>query len=258
MSKVKPKKHLGQHFLRDQNIAFRIVKSLTGKNYRHLVEIGPGTGVLTKYLIHEEGVLFKALDVDLESVNYLKNHHPIHSDLFLHRDFLLETVEPETAIIGNFPYNISSQIFFKVWENWFNITEVVGMIQKEVAERIASSPNSKNYGILSVLLQTFFHVQILFDVPPQVFDPPPKVHSSVIQLIRNDRSDLGGLESLFKTVVKRGFGKRRKTLRNALKDLNLSPKLTEDQLFDLRAEQLSVEDFIMLTRAIHQSSFSEA
>lgn len=246
--KVAPKKHLGQHFLKDENIAQRIVTALQANAQTKVLEVGPGTGVLTKYLIEKDFEQFQALDVDAESVEYLKKNYPEHSDKFLLADFLNDRIEGEkVAIIGNFPYNISSQIFFKVWDNRHAVNEVVGMIQKEVADRICSKHGNKVYGILSVLLGAFYDIEYLFEVPPSVFNPPPKVDSAVIRLVRNDRKELSCDEKLFKRVVKMGFGKRRKTLRNALKELNLPKEETEAVVFSKRAEQLSVADFEELT-----------
>ncbi len=216
-----------------------------------LIEVGPGTGVLTKYLIDRLG--FVAMDVDTESVEYLKSEYDEFSSKILQKDFLksnLTEMESPIAVIGNLPYNISSQIFFKIYENRDIVDEVVCMIQKEVADRIVSKEGNKIYGILSVLLQAFYSVEYLFTVKPHVFNPPPKVNSAVIRLARNDRSHLDCDETLFKRVVKSGFGKRRKTLRNALKELNLPADIAEQQVFSKRAEQLSVEQFISLTRSI--------
>lgn len=249
--KVAPKKHLGQHFLKDENIAQRIVTALQANAQTKVLEVGPGTGVLTKYLIEKDFEQFQALDVDAESVEYLKKNYPEHSDKFLLADFLNDRIEGEkVAIIGNFPYNISSQIFFKVWDNRHAVNEVVGMIQKEVADRICSKHGNKVYGILSVLLGAFYDIEYLFKVPPSVFNPPPKVDSAVIRLVRNERKSLDCDEKLFKRVVKMGFGKRRKTLRNALKELNLPKEETEAVVFSKRAEQLSVADFEELTLLI--------
>lgn len=253
MRPVKPKKHLGQHFLRDESIAERIVEALTpSQESRVVLEVGPGTGVLSKGLI-ERKLDFYAYDLDEESIDYLKVHYPMHMDRFRYQDFLrldLSQFEKDLTIIGNFPYNISSQLFFQVYDQRNLVREVVCMIQKEVADRICSPHGNKVYGILSVLLQAFFEVEYLFTVPPEVFDPPPKVNSAVIRLKRNETAQLDCDEKLFKRVVKEGFGKRRKTLRNALKGLNLPTSLTEEKTFDLRAEQLSVNDFVTLTKHI--------
>ena len=250
MASVKPKKHLGQHFLVDQNIARKIVDALTVGANSEIIEIGPGTGVLTEYLL-EKYPNFQAFDVDSESITFLKSQYPADSDKFILNDYLKnELKSSRISIIGNFPYNISSQLFFKIWDDRSRIDEVVCMIQKEVADRICSSHGSKSYGILSVLLQAFFSVEYLFKVPPGVFNPPPKVQSAVIRLKRNSVKCLDCDEVFFKKVVKAGFGQRRKTLRNALKSLNL-PSLKEDgEILSKRAEQLSVADFIELTSKI--------
>lgn len=253
MRSVKPKKHLGQHFLRDESIAERIVAALSAdQSERIVLEVGPGTGVLSKRLI-EQKFDFLAYDLDEESIDFLKANYPLHMDRFQYQDFLklnLGQFPSYLTIIGNFPYNISSQLFFQVYDQRQQVKEVVCMIQKEVADRICSPHGNKVYGILSVLLQAYFEVEYLFSVPPTVFDPPPKVNSSVIRLKRNATSQLDCNEVLFKKVVKEGFGKRRKTLRNALKILNLPTSLTDDKVFDLRAEQLSVNDFVLLTKRI--------
>ena len=251
-SGVRPKKHLGQHFLKDHNIADKIVnalseEALTGK----VLEVGPGTGVLTEFLVNQQ-IDFQAFDVDEESITFLKGQYPEHADRFRLQDFLKEPVDEEgqIAIIGNFPYNISSQLFFKIYDDRSAIKEVVCMIQKEVAQRLVAAHGNKVYGILSVLMQAFFDLEYLFTVPPSVFIPPPKVDSAVIRLRRNAVGQLDCDEKLFKRVVKEGFGKRRKTLRNALKNLNLPSSLTSESVFDKRAEQLSVNDFISLTKLI--------
>ncbi len=250
MKQVSPKKHLGQHFLKDENIAIKIVEGLVQPNPSTILEIGPGTGVLTKHLLDRPG--FMAFDVDADSIEYLKSNYPEHQSKFHLQDFLkydLGNIESPMAVIGNFPYNISSQLFFRIWDHRNDVTEVVCMIQKEVADRIAAKEGNKTYGILSVLLQAFYDIDYLFTVPPQVFNPPPKVQSAVIRLTRNKTVNLACDEKLFKRVVKAGFGKRRKTLRNALKDLNLD-FATEDTVFNQRAEQLSVAEFIQLTNQI--------
>ncbi len=250
MASVKPKKHLGQHFLKDENIAQKIVDSLAERNGL-VIEIGPGTGVLTKHLLQAGIGEFIALDVDAESIEYLKENYPKQSDQFVLKDFLKFNVEQENySVIGNFPYNISSQLFFKFWEERNQVEEVVCMIQKEVADRISSKEGSKTYGILSVLLQAFFDIDYLFTVPPHVFQPPPKVDSAVIRLRRNKIQKLDCDENLFKRVVKAGFGKRRKTLRNALKDINLPEAVSSLDILNSRAEQLTVAQFISLTSKI--------
>ncbi len=251
MKKVFPKKHLGQHFLKDENIAAKIVRSLTISGHDLLIEVGPGTGILTKHLIDREN--FVSYDVDAESIAFLGSMYPNKASKFLNKDFLdadLTGSDNQIAIIGNFPYNISSQIFFKVFDNRSRISQVVCMIQKEVADRIVSREGSKVYGILSVLLQAFYHVEYLFTVKPGVFDPPPKVTSSVIRLSRNEVKQLNYDDKYLKRVVKTAFGKRRKTLRNALKELNLPADFLRADIFSKRAEQLSVSEFIDLTESI--------
>lgn len=251
MKYVTPKKYLGQHFLKDENIARKIVMGLAPDDGSKLIEIGPGTGVLTKYLL-EEREDFVAMDVDAESVEYLQHTFPDHREKFVLQDFLrydLGGSSEPVSVIGNFPYNISSQLFFKIWDHRNQVGEVVCMIQKEVADRIVAKEGNKTYGILSVLMQAFYDIEYLFTVPPQVFNPPPKVQSAVIRFRRNNTEVLGCDELLFKRVVKAGFGKRRKTLRNALKDLNLE-YATDLPVFDQRAEQLSVPEFIQLTKYI--------
>ena len=238
---VQAKKFLGR----------QIADSLTATT-PHVLEIGPGMGVLTKYLYNKEGLDFHAIEIDRESVAYLHEHYPtLH---VIEGDFLaldLSTLFSEPfAVIGNFPYNISSQILFKVFDNRNCIPEVVGMFQKEVAERVAAKPGSKTYGILSVLLSAFYNIEYLFTVHENVFNPPPKVKSAVIRLRRNDVTSLECDETLFVKVVKIGFNQRRKTLRNALKQLSLPLDAVPAQLLSLRAEQLSVNDFITLTKSL--------
>lgn len=248
---VRAKKHLGQHFLKDENIARQIAESLTGRT-THVLEIGPGMGVLTKYLHANESLDFHAIEIDTESVVYLHDHYPslhvIEGD-FLQLDLLQLFSEP-FAVIGNFPYNISSQILFKVYDNRGHIPEVVGMFQKEVAERVAAKPGSKTYGILSVLLSAFYDIEYLFTVHEHVFNPPPKVKSAVIRLVRNQVQSLPCDETLFTKVVKIGFNQRRKTLRNALKQLNMNLEAVPAELLAMRAEQLTVSDFITITQTV--------
>lgn len=221
-----------------------------------VIEIGPGTGVLTQYLMIKPQVALNLFEIDRESVAYLKEQFPSLASKIVEGDFLqmdLEKVVPgDFHIIGNFPYNISSQIFFKVLEHRQQAKQIVCMLQKEVADRIAEKEGSKTYGILSVLLQAYYHIDYLFKVPPGVFFPPPKVMSAVIRLTRNNRVTLGCDEALFKKVVKQSFQNRRKTLRNALKPLNLKATILALPLMDKRAEQLSVEQFIFLTQLIEQ------
>jgi 16S rRNA (adenine1518-N6/adenine1519-N6)-dimethyltransferase len=255
MKGVRAKKHLGQHFLKDQNIAQKIVESLSGHgNYQNLLEIGPGTGVLSNFLIDKADYKLLFMDVDQESVDFLQVQYPDFKQQIIKEDFLRIDLgryyKESFGIIGNFPYNISSQIFFKVLEYRNQIPEVVGMIQKEVAERIASKEGNKTYGILSVLLQAFYDVEYLFSVPPHVFNPPPKVTSAVLRLKRNKTQTLNCDEKLFFRVVKQGFNNRRKTLRNALKSFDLSAEIKSLDLLDKRAEQLTVNDFVELTNHI--------
>lgn len=255
---VRPKKFLGQHFLRDQNIAVKIVEALElSDTTQRVVEIGPGTGVLTQLLVKKEKLDLWLIELDRESVAYLKENMPQLREKIIEGDFLRldlnQLFQSEVSIIGNFPYNISSQIFFRVLEYRHQVTQVVCMLQKEVAERIASPHGSKVYGILSVLLQAYYDIELLFKVPPGVFFPPPKVMSAVIRLKRNHRKQLSCDENLFKQVVKQGFQNRRKTLRNALKPLNLPIAVSALPVFEKRAEQLSVDDFISLTSLIEQA-----
>lgn len=249
MTEVKAKKFLGQHFLTDENIAAKIVESLSPDTQR-VLEIGPGMGVLTKYLITRANTDFHVVEIDRESVSYLHNHYPtldvIEGD-FLKYD-LTYLFHDSFSIIGNFPYNISSQILFKVFDNREQITEVVGMFQKEVAERVAAGPGNKTYGILSVLLSAFYDIKYLFTVHEHVFNPPPKVKSAVIRLRRNNVHRLDCDEKLFIQVVKAGFNQRRKTLRNALRQLNLPLDSIGEDILAKRAEQLSVEQFIQITK----------
>lgn len=256
---VRPKKSLGQHFLKDQNIARKIVDSLAFTSApNNVLEIGPGMGVLTQYMVTKPDWRLKVVEIDRDSVAYLKKHFPTLSDNVVEGDFLeldlTRIFDGENfSVIGNFPYNISSQIFFAVLDHRNSVDQVVCMLQKEVADRIAEEPGSKTYGILSVLLKAFYKVDYLFKVSPGVFNPPPKVMSAVIRLTRNERQHLACDEKLFFQVVKQGFNNRRKTLRNALKNLNLAADVSALSIMDKRAEQLSVEDFIKLTRTIQDS-----
>ena len=259
-SPVTPKKHLGQHFLKDENIAKKIVGSLARKsNYKTLIEVGAGTGVLTKYLLQDKTLETFVIEIDRESVAFLKKNYPELEPRIIEKDFLnfdpgwlpLSIKHQPLSIIGNFPYNISTQILFKVLEYRNQVPEVVGMFQKEVAERIASPPGNKTYGILSVLLQAYYKIEYLFTVNPQVFSPPPHVKSGVIRLTRNNVQRLDCDEELFFKVVKAGFNQRRKTLRNALSGLGVkSLELGENTVLDKRAEQLSVNDFVGLTKIV--------
>ena len=251
MEPIRAKKSLGQHFLKDETIARQIIESIS-LPCENLLEIGPGTGVLTKYLLDLPVKNFIALDVDRDSVPYLKATFPESSDKIVEGDFLRIPLESLFAgpfsIIGNFPYNISSQIFFKVLENRDMVPEIVCMLQKEVAERIAAPPGSKTYGILSVLLQAWYDIEYLFTVEPHVFVPPPKVRSAVIRLKRNKVQELGCDEQLFVKIVKTAFNQRRKTLRNGLKSIPLTPDPNLETMLNRRAETLSVEEFVYLTK----------
>ena len=260
---VKAKKHLGQHFLKDEGIAKQIAETLTLKNCTNVIEIGPGTGVLTKYLLLQE-IDLVAMDLDAESIIYLNHSFPLEhpkvlqgkgSFKVIEGDFLKYDLhslfgDEQFAITGNFPYNISTQIVFKVLEMREQIPEFSGMFQKEVAQRICATHGSKTYGILSVLAQAFYDAEYLFTVHPQVFDPPPKVQSGVLRLTRKTNFELDCDEKQFYTVVKTAFNQRRKTLRNSLKSFALSDILKEDAIFDQRPEQLAVADFIALTKKI--------
>lgn len=265
---VRPKKALGQHFLTDLSVAQKIASSLETEGGASVLEIGPGMGVLTQYLLERKDIDFRAVEIDRESVDYLLVNFPSIRGKLIEADFL--RISPETFfsgdfdIIGNFPYNISSQIFFRILDYKDRIPQVVCMVQKEVAERIAEAPGSKTYGILSVLLQAWYDIEYLFTVGEGAFNPPPKVKSAVIRLRRNGRTELGCDEKLFKTVVKTGFNQRRKTLRNSLRQLVTSQAQqlgwTEERLssylsqpvFDLRPERLGVEDFIALTKSLSE------
>lgn len=253
MNEVRAKKFLGQHFLTDETIARRIVDSLAPEAHR-VLEIGPGMGVLTKYLNERPDTDFHVVEIDRESVAWLHEHYPtldvIEGD-FLKLD-LTSLFHDRYAIIGNFPYNISSQILFRVFECRNQVSEVVGMFQKEVAERVAEGPGSKTYGILSVLLGAFFEVEYLFTVHEHVFNPPPKVKSAVIRLRRNGVAHLDCDEPLFVQVVKAGFNQRRKTLRNALRSAGMPVDAVPESTLAKRAEQLSVDEFINLTKTIQQ------
>jgi 16S rRNA (adenine1518-N6/adenine1519-N6)-dimethyltransferase len=253
MKAVTPKKALGQHFLNDETVAEKIVNSIS-QNNAHILEIGPGMGVLTQFLIKQKDTNFKVVEIDTESVTYLQNKYPalnIISGDFLKLD-LTEYCEAPLTIIGNFPYNISSQILFKVLENKDMVTELVGMFQKEVAERIASKPGKKMYGILSVLLQAFYDIEFLFTVDEDLFTPPPQVKSAVIRMIRNPEKKLRCDEVLFKNVVKTAFNQRRKTLRNSLKSFSFEEESKNNPIFALRPEQLSVAEFEAISLTINR------
>lgn len=254
MSAVRPKKHLGQHFLNDKNIAQKIADSLTLQGYENVLEIGPGMGVLTEYLL-KKPIRLCAVEVDADSVAYLNRRYPQMADRLIHADFLQYHIaslfnEEPFAVIGNFPYNISSQILFKTLAERHRVPEFCGMFQKEVALRICQQPGSKTYGILSVLAQAFYTPAYLFSVPAQVFTPPPKVESGVIRLVRKENYQLPCNEKLFYKVVKAAFNQRRKTLRNSLKTFQLPDILKEGTIFGQRPEQLSVMDFVELTQKI--------
>lgn len=254
MNPVRPKKHLGQHFLHDQEIARKIVASLEQRDLLPVLEIGPGMGVLTQFLAAEHPERTWVIDVDQESIAYLQAHYPQLQDRIIAGDFLkLDNSRlpgKQFLLIGNLPYNISSQIFFRLLELRQQVPAMVGMIQKEVAERIVSPPGNKTYGKLSVLLQAYYDIDYLMTVKPGAFKPPPKVNSSVIRLRRNQTRQLDCDEQLFFRVVKQGFQNRRKTLRNALKPLNLPDNINPEAILNLRAEQLAVADFVKLTQLI--------
>ena len=254
MEKVKAKKHLGQHFLKDEEVAKNIADTLQLKGYENVLEIGPGMGVLTKYLL-EKPVTTYVVEIDNESVDYLNEHYPKLHGKIIAKDFLKYDINEvfegkQFAIIGNFPYNISTQIVFKALELRNQIPEFSGMFQKEVAQRICEKKGTKAYGILSVLVQAFYDAEYLFTVDENVFIPPPKVKSGVLRLTRKEDFSLSCNEKMFFRVVKTGFQQRRKTLRNSLKTMELSDELRQEKIFDLRPEQLSVEDFINITLKI--------
>ncbi len=257
-NQVKAKKHLGQHFLRDENIAHKIANTLSLNGYKDVLEIGPGMGVLTKYLLKKD-IKTHVIEIDTESVDYLKNNYLNLTDRIYEKDFLKYDLtqifkDQPFAIIGNFPYNISSQIVFKTLEMRHQIPEFSGMFQKEVAQRICSKEGSKIYGILSVLTQAFYNAEYLFTVPPSVFNPPPKVDSGVLLLTRKEEFSLPCNEDLLFKVVKTGFQQRRKTLRNSLKTFNLSDNLKANTIFGQRPEQLNVSQFIELTSLIENDN----
>lgn len=264
MSLVRAKKHLGQHFLTDKNIAGKIVNGLVHTDqYKQVLEVGPGMGILTDILLAREDLETFMIDIDVESYNFLKDKYPQVGERLINGDFLkldLQTVFPgKFAIIGNFPYNISSQILFKILEHRSQVVEMVGMFQKEVAERCASKEGSKEYGILSVLIQAYYDIEYLFSVKPGTFNPPPKVNSGVIRLSRNDTVELPCDEKLFWRTVKGGFNQRRKTLRNALSGTISKDRMDDHPFFDKRAEQLSVADFVTLTQHLtHLNKLAES
>lgn len=255
MSLVKAKKHLGQHFLTDKNIAQRIVDGLIHTDkYSQVLEVGPGMGILSDILLQREDLETFLIDIDVESFHFLKEKYPQLGDRLINGDFLklnfADIFPGKFAVIGNFPYNISSQILFKILENRQNIVEMVGMFQKEVAERCASKPGTKEYGILSVFIQAYYNIEYLFTVKPGTFNPPPKVNSGVIRLTRNEVEELDCDEKLFWRVVKAGFNQRRKTLRNALSAVVPKDRLGEHPFYEKRAETLSVQDFVELTNFV--------
>lgn len=258
MKLVRAKKHLGQHFLKDESIASKTVDALQQSDkYNKLIEVGPGMGVLTKYLLKRKDFETYIIDIDRESIDFLvENFEELEDNRIIEGDFLKYNLQDifgddKFSIIGNFPYNISSQILFKAYDNRSQVVEVVGMFQKEVAERIAAPPGSKTYGILSVLLQAFFTIEYLFTVDENVFDPPPKVKSAVIRLQRNDVESLEVDEKKFKSVIKLAFNQRRKTMRNSLKQLIADrEEIKSNPIFNERPEQLSVAQFIELVKLL--------
>ena len=246
---VRPKKALGQHFLVDLNIARNIVNALS-TDHDVVIEVGAGMGVLTQYLIEDQLEKLQVVEIDKESVEFLKKKFPELEGHLVLGDFLkYDMPDVNIAVIGNFPYNISSQIFFQILKYRNNVSECVGMIQKEVAERIAAKPGSKTYGILSVLLQAWYDIEYLFTVHENVFNPPPKVKSAVIRLKRNNVKELGCDEQQFVAVVKQAFNQRRKTLRNSLRSL-IPAEIIDNEIFNKRPEQLSVQEFIYLTKVL--------
>jgi len=258
---VKAKKHLGQHFLKDENIAKKIADSLKAESYNNVLEIGPGMGVLTKYFLKRENLNVQVVEIDTESVAYLQSFFPLLRNKIFSENFLkmdLKTIfnGEQFGIIGNFPYNISTQIVFKTLENRDKIPEFSGMFQKEVAERITEKAGSKKYGILSVLTQAFYDVEYLFTVRPSVFNPPPKVESGVIRLTRKENYSLPVNEKLFFRVVKTAFNQRRKMLRVSLKSIGISDNLKQNEFLKQRPEQLSYTDFIKLTKWIENEKAS--
>lgn len=258
MSSVRAKKHLGQHFLNDKNAAQRIVEALTPSlGFNQVLEVGPGMGVLSDFLLQNQEYETFLIDVDDESIEYLADKYPELGNRLIHGDFLTldfnKYFRDKMAVIGNFPYNISSQILFKVLEERNRVIEMVGMFQKEVAERCVAKPGSKEYGILSVFLQAYYDVSYLFTVKAGAFNPPPKVLSGVMRMVRNNRETLDCDEKLFWRVVKAGFNQRRKTLRNALSAVVPKDRMSDNPLYELRAERLTVQDFEILTNEISKS-----
>ena len=252
---VRAKKHLGQHFLNDKNAAQKIVDALDPKlGFAQVLEVGPGMGVLSDFLLQKENLETYLIDIDDESIEFLADKYPDLGPRLIHGDFLNldfnQYFGDKMAVIGNFPYNISSQILFKILEERHRVVQMAGMFQKEVAERCTAKPGSKEYGILSVFLQAYYHVEYLFTVKAGAFTPPPKVLSGVIRMTRNETESLNCDEQIFWRVVKAGFNQRRKTLRNALSGVVTKDKMSDNPLYELRAERLSVEDFVTLTNEI--------
>ena len=262
MTIIKAKKSLGQHFLKDRSGAEKIVNSLRQGGVRDILEIGPGMGVLTRFLLLKEGYRVTVSEIDRESVDYLKKYFPQLEDRIIFGDFLKlelnDYFDDHFTVIGNFPYNISSQIFFRLLKYRDQIPEIVCMLQKEVAERLSAGPGSKTYGILSVILQTYYDIEYLFTVSEHVFAPPPKVRSAVIRLSRNGRVAPDCDESLFLKIIKASFNQRRKTLRNSLKAFLANEDLKNQEIFSKRPEQLSVTEFEYLTRLIGSRSNRDA
>ncbi|MDF2853120.1 MAG: rRNA ((1518)-N(6)/adenine(1519)-N(6))-dimethyltransferase [Sphingobacterium multivorum] len=258
MSTVRAKKHLGQHFLNDKNAAQKIVEALDPKlGFSQVLEVGPGMGVLSDFLLQKEDYETYLIDVDDESIAYLDDKYPQLGKRLIHGDFLnldfSQYFGEKMAVIGNFPYNISSQILFKILDERHRVVQMAGMFQKEVAERCTAKAGSKEYGILSVFLQAYYKVEYLFTVRAGAFNPPPKVLSGVIRMTRNDREQLNCDEKLFWRVVKAGFNQRRKTLRNSLSGVVPKDKMSDNPLYELRAERLTVDDFVGLTNEIANS-----
>lgn len=262
MRQVKPKKFLGQHFLKDLQIAQDIADTVDVFPGLPILEVGPGMGVLTQFLVKKER-LVKVVELDYESVAYLRKEYPSLEDHIIEDDFLKMNLnrlfgEEPFVLTGNYPYNISSQIFFKMLDNKDLIPCCTGMIQKEVAERIAAGPGSKTYGILSILIQAWYNVEYLFTVSEHVFNPPPKVKSAVIRMTRNDVQNLGCDEKLFKHIVKTTFNQRRKMLRNSIKPiLGADSPMLQEELFTKRPEQLSIQQFIELTNRVEKELRTE-
>lgn len=258
MRRVKPKKFLGQHFLNDLKIAQYIADTVDTVPELPILEVGPGMGVLTQYLVNKDRKL-KVVELDFESVDYLRENYPNIEDDIIEDDFLKMHIEnlfegKQFVLTGNYPYNISSQIFFKMLDYKDQIPCCTGMIQKEVAERIASGPGSKKYGIISILIQAWYDVEYLITVPPTVFNPPPKVESAVIRMTRNGVTDLGCNYNLFRRVVKTTFNQRRKTLRNSIKPiLGKGDELVQEEIFNKRPEQLTINQFIDLTNKVEEA-----